>query len=216
VDVGLGQSVLFQKSSKEKFMSDKSVTPKAKRTGRRKTNFGAILSFVGILFAASPILIAYATQVAAWGWLGIYSLPIGGVAAVIGLWHMIGGIRQTLKIGTPTESEDPVERTKVLKDKSVSIALLVPVLLITLPLISFVAGSMVVGAYAGIITVFAFGATVPAAAWFSIKFAIQSKIKSLPIVIGILMAIALVVLFFEAQALYQHFIWQSKIGTQNI
>jgi hypothetical protein len=48
------------------------------------------------------------------------------------------------------------------------------------------------------------------------KFAIQSKIKSLPIGIGILMAIALVVLFFEAQALYQHFIWQSKIGTQNI
>jgi tetrahydromethanopterin S-methyltransferase subunit E len=75
---------------------------------------------------------------------------------------------------------------------------------------------MVVGAYAGIITVFAFGATVPAAAWFSMKFAIQSKVKSLPIVIGILMVIALVVLFFEAQALYQHFIWQSKIGTQNI
>jgi hypothetical protein len=44
------------------------------------------------------------------------------------------------------------------------------------------------------------------------KFAIQTNIKSLPIVIGILMAIALVVLFFEAQALFQHFLWQSRLG----
>jgi tetrahydromethanopterin S-methyltransferase subunit E len=71
---------------------------------------------------------------------------------------------------------------------------------------------MLVGPYAGMITVIAFGATVPVAVWFSMKFAIQTNIKSLPIVIGILMAIALVVLFFEAQALFQHFLWQSRLG----
>lgn len=193
-------------------MSNDPLLRKVKRTGRSKANFGAILCFAGLLFAASPILVAYATQVVAYGWMGIYSLPIGGVVALIGLSKMISGILQTLKVTTPAESEDLVERTKVLKDKSLSLALLVPVLLITLPLVSFVAGSMIVGAYAGIITVFAFGATVPAAAWFSMKFAIQTKIKSLPIVIGMLMVIFLVVLIFEAQALFQHFMWQSRIG----
>jgi len=189
-----------------------SKAKKPKSTGRSKVKFGAILCLAGLLFAASPLLLMFTTQVAAYGYLGIFSLPIGGLVALIGLWKMIRGTLQVLKIYTPTESEDLVERTNVLKDKSISLALLVPVLLITLPLISFVAGSMLVGPYAGMITVFAFGATVPAAAWFSMKFAIQTNIKSLPIVIGTLMAIALVVLFFEAQALFQHFLWQSRLG----
>ena len=189
-----------------------SKVKKPKSTGRSKVKFGAILCLAGLLFAASPLLLMFATQVAAYGWLGIISFPIGGLVALIGLWQMIRGTLQVLQIYTPTESEDLVERTNVLKDKSISLALLVPVLLITLPLISFVAGSMLVGPYAGMITVIAFGATVPVAVWFSMKFAIQTNIKSLPIVIGILMAIALVVLFFEAQALFQHFLWQSRLG----
>lgn len=189
---------------------------KAKGTGRSKANVGAILCLVGILFAAAPILLAYATQVAAYGWLGIYSFPIGGAVALTGLWKMIRGTVQTLRISTPLETENSVERIQVLKDKSISLAFLVPVLLITLPLVSFVAGSMLVGAYAGMITVVVFGATIPAAAWFSMKFALQSNIKSLQIVIGVLMAAALVALFFEAQALLQHFIWQSNIGKQDV
>jgi MFS family permease len=188
---------------------------KPKRTGRSKSNFGATLSFVGILIAVFPIALAYGTNTAAYGWVAIATFPVGGAIACVGLVSMIIGITQTFRTPTPPASEDLTQRTKVLKDKSISLAILVPILLLTLPLISFVAGSMIVGAYAGIITVFAFAGVVVVAAWLSLKLAIDSNVKSLQITIALVMAILLVGLFFEAQAMYLHFIMQSKIGTQS-
>jgi len=194
-------------------MSNDSSLRKVKRTGLSRATLGAILSFVGIGIALAPLGMAYATNQAAYSWLMIGTLPVGAVVMIIGLVHMIIGVSQTLKIKTPLAETSLDERTRVLKDKSISLVLLVPILALTLPLISFVFGSMIVSAYAGMFTVFAMAVAILVGIALSIYFAIQSKLKVLQIVIIALSIIFLVVLFFETQAMYLHFVDQLSIGS---
>jgi len=141
-------------------MSNDSLLRKVKRTGLSRATLGAILSFVGIGIALAPLGMAYATNQAAYSWLMIGTLPVGAVVMIIGLVHMIIGVSQTLRIKTPLAETSLDERTRVLKDKSISLVLLVPILALTLPLISFVFCSMIVSANAGMFTVFAMAVAI--------------------------------------------------------
>jgi hypothetical protein len=191
---------------------------KAKRVGLAQSKLGAIVGFGGILFAFSPVAIAFLSTPAGGNpfseggggggaalWLMIMTLPLGAVASIIGLVFMFIGIVYSLKITTPIDSDNPELRSKILKEKSISLALLVPILLITSPVICFVIGAMTMGPTAGVVAVIASAALAVAASVFALRFAFQSKLPKLQIVLSILSGIFLVGVFFEAQALFLFF-----------
>jgi type IV secretory pathway VirB2 component (pilin) len=191
---------------------------KAKRVGLVLSKLGAILSFGGILFAFAPVAIAFLSTPPGGNpfseggggggaalWLMILTLPLGAIASIIGLVLMFVGIIYSLKTKTPVDSDNPGLRSKVLKEKSISLALLVPTLMITSPVICFVIGSMIVGPTAGTVAVITSAALAVAATGIALMFAFLSKLPKLQLVLSILAVIFLVGVYFEAQLLYSFF-----------
>jgi len=191
---------------------------KPKRVGLALSTLGAILSFVGILFAFSPVAIAFSSTPPGGNpfseggggggaalWLMILTLPIGAIVAIIGLVFLFIGIIYSLRIKTPIDTENQELRSRVLKEKSVSIALLVPALMLTSPVICFVIGNMTVGPTAGTVAVIATAIISSLAAMLSLVFAFSSKLQRLQIVMSILAVIFIVGIYFEAQTLYLFF-----------
>lgn len=191
---------------------------KAKRVGLAQSKLGAIVGAGGILFAFSPVAIAFLSTPAGGNpfseggggggaalWLMIMTLPLGAGVSIVGLVFMFIGITYSLKIETPIDSDNPELRSKVLKEKSISLALLVPTLMLTSPVICFVVGAMTLGPTAGVVAVVASAALAVTATAFSLRFAFQSGRQKLQVVLSILSAIFLVGIFFEAQALFIFF-----------
>ena len=132
----------------------------------------------------------------------IVTLPIGGFASIAGLVFMISGIIYTFRTKTP---EDQTLRAKALKEKSISLALIVPALMLVMPVLSFVFGNMLVGPFAAEVTIFVTTGLAVAAIVMSLIFAIKSKLQKLQIVMIVLAVIALAGLSYEAVLLYWAF-----------
>ena len=191
------------------------VPKKPKRVGFALSKFGAIICFGGIAFAFSPIALAiistppggHAFSEGGGGggaaiWLMILTLPAGGFASIAGLIFMISGISYTLKTKTP---EDPALQAKSLKEKSISLALIVPALMLVMPVLSFVFGNMIVGPSAAEITIFVTTGLAVAAIAMSLSYAIKSNLQKFQIVMIVLAVIAIAGLGYEAIQLYWAF-----------
>jgi hypothetical protein len=198
------------------------IKPKApKRVGLALSKLGAILCFGGMLFAFSPVALAFiATPVGgnpfseggggggAALWYMILTLPAGAITSIVGLVLMLTGIIYTLSIKTSSAAGNDALRSKILKEKSISLVLLVTALIITSPVICFVIGSMTMGPTAGSYAVIASAALAVAASVIALILALQSKLPKLQIVISILTVIFLVGIYFGAEALYFYFAGQ--------
>lgn len=189
-------------------MSLESTPKKPKRVGLARSKYGALISLVGIAFAFSPVGIAvisspggnpFSSPIL---WAMILTLPLGAITAGIGIVLMITGVIYTLKIKTPTAEENAETRSKLLKEKSISLALLVPVIMVTQPLITFVLGAMFFGLAVASITVFITSGLAIGAIGTSLAFAIQSKTQKFQITMIVLAVLFLAGIFLEATSLF--------------
>jgi len=191
------------------------VPKKPKRVGFALSKYGALICFGGIAFAFSPIALAIISTPPGGNpfseggggggaaiWLMIATLPLGGFASIAGLLFMISGISYTLKTKSP---EDPTLQAKTFKEKSISLALIVPALMLVMPVLSFVFGNMIVGPYAAEVTIFVTTGLALAAIVMSLIFAIKSKLQKFLIVMIVLAVIAVAGLSYEAFQLYWTF-----------
>ena len=135
----------------------------------------------------------------------IFTLPIGAEAAITGMVFLISGILYTLKTKTPSESEYPELRAKAIREKSISFALLVPIIMISQPVIAFVLGNMIIGPVAALITIWATAGLAMIAIAAAIFFALTSKVKWLQIGMVVLGIALLAGIYLEANTLYQLF-----------
>jgi hypothetical protein len=195
------------------------IQPKSpKRVGLALSKLGAILSFGGILFAFAPVALAFISTPVGGNpfseggggggaaiWLMIITLPLGAITSIVGLVFMLSGIIYSLRIKTSTAAGNEELRAKILKEKSISLALLVPAIMITSPVICFVIGNMTLGPTAGTYAVIASAAIAGIALGICLVFAFQSKLPKLQIALSILAVIFLVGIYFEAQTLYFFF-----------
>lgn len=188
---------------------------KPKRVGLSLSILGSILCVAGLAFAFSPIALAFAATPPGGNafseggggggaaiWLMIATLPLGGFASIAGLLFMISGISYTLKTKSP---EDPALQAKTFKEKSISLAMIVPALMLVMPVLSFIFGNMLVGPFAAEVTIFVTTGLALAAIVMSLIYAIKSKLQKFLIVMIVLTVIAVVGLDFEAVQLYWSF-----------
>lgn len=198
-------------------MSLESIHKKPKRVGLALSKYGALISLGGIAFAFSPIGLAFLSSPGgnafseggggggAIMWAMILTLPLGAITAGIGIALMLSGVIYTLKTKTPTAEENAETRSKVLKEKSISFALLVPATMITQPLLTFVLGNMIIGPAAAPVTIFVTSGLAIGALGTSLAFAIQSKAPKFQTIMIVLAVLFLAGLFFEATSLYMFF-----------
>ena len=195
-------------------MSLESIHKKPKRVGLALSKYGALISVGGIAFAFSPIGLAFLSSPGgnafsegggAIMWAMILTLPLGAITAGIGIALMLSGVIYTLRTKTPTAEDNAETRSKVLKEKSISFALLVPATMITQPVLTFVLGNMIIGPAAAPVTIFATSGLAIGALGTSLAFAIQSKAPKFQTIMIVLAVLFLVGLFFEATSLYMFF-----------
>lgn len=195
-------------------MSLESIHKKPKRVGLALSKYGALISVGGIAFAFSPIGLAFLSSPGgnafsegggAIMWAMILTLPLGAITAGIGIALMLSGVIYTLRTKTPTAEDNAETRSKVLKEKSISFALLVPATMITQPVLTFVLGNMIIGPAAAPVTIFVTSGLAIGALGTSLAFAIQSKAPKFQTIMIVLAVLFLVGLFFEATSLYMFF-----------
>ena len=203
-------------------MSLESIHKKPKRVGLALSKSGALVSLGAIAFAFSPIGLAFlgtggnpfgegvvgGGPVTGWGgimYAMIFTLPLGAITAGIGIVLMLTGVIHTLRTKTPTAEENAETRSMVLKEKSISFALLVPATMITQPVLAFVLGNMTFGPAAAPVTIFVTSGLAIGAIGTSLAFAIQSKSQKFQITVIVLAVLFLAGLFFEATSLYMLF-----------
>lgn len=198
-------------------MSLESIHKKPKRVGLALSKFGALVSLGGIAFAFSPVGLAIISSPGgnafseggggggAIMWAMILTLPLGALTAGIGILLMLSGVIYTLKTKAPSAEENAESRSKVLKEKSISFALLVPATMITQPVMTFVFGNMIIGPAAAPITIIVTSALALGAVATSVAFAIQSKVQKFQIIMIALAVLFAVGLYFEATSLYMFF-----------
>ena len=196
-------------------MSYQSLVKKPMPVGFGLSKLGAILSIGGIAFAFSPIALAilatppggnpFSEGGGSGGsaiWFMILTLPVGGFASIVGLFFMLGGILHTMKTEIP---EDQALRSKLMKEKSLSFALLVPSLMLMMPVLSFVSGNMIASHFTPELIIFASTGLAIIGIVMAIIFAIKSKAKKFQIVTAVSAVLVLSVLSFEAVQLYLTF-----------
>jgi len=128
-----------------------------KKPGRALLIIGSILTFGGLLFAFSPMLLAFlltqpghnpfsegdAGSAGTLMWLMIVTLPVGGIASVVGLVVLTIGIVVALRQPLPDIDTNPSLRFEVMARRAKILGFLAtPQLLITHLIIIFVTGNM--------------------------------------------------------------------------
>jgi hypothetical protein len=123
---------------------------KLKRVGLAKTIRGSIFCVGGILLTLSPVIVGFLMGLGGGGGGGlILTIVPGFILTTIGIISMSRGIYKSLRTRTPAESVDLELRANVLKDKAISTAILVPVVMLSSAIICFVIGNMGLGPTAG-------------------------------------------------------------------
>ena len=133
---------------------------------KKRMRSGGITAAIGIVLAFSPIGLAYLSAPGgnfmsegsgggAVMWLMILTLPLGAAIAIAGLIRL--GKASAKYLRAPL-AEDPNNPELALEKQTAGRALvanlvLIPALLITEPVLGFVAGNMVIGGYSGIVVV---------------------------------------------------------------
>ena len=181
---------------------------KPKRVGLAKSKRGAILFFGGTLFVLSPVVLAVMTTPLGGNpfgggaalWFLMITVPLGVIPTSKGLAQMLTGISCSLRIKTPAASAGHEIRSRILREKAISMALLVAMLLVTSPVICLVV--MILGPIAVAVSIITLAVLATAATGICLVFALQSQVPRLQLVISILSVIFLVVIFLEVLALY--------------
>ena len=181
---------------------------KPKRVGLAKSKRGATLFFGATLFVLSPVVLVVLTTPLGGNpfgggaalWFLMYTVPLGVIPTYKGLAQMLTGINYSLRIKTPAASAGHEVRSEILREKAISMALLVAMLLVASPVICIVV--MILGPIAVTVSIFTSAVLAGTATAICLVFALQSQVPKLQLVLSIISVIFLVVIFLEAQALF--------------
>jgi len=182
---------------------------KLKRVGLAKTIRGSIFCVGGILLTLSPVIVGFLMGLGGGGGGGlILTIVPGFILTTIGIISMFRGIGQSLRTRTPAESVDLELRANVIREKAISTAILVPVVMLSSAIICFVIGNMGAGPTAGSIAAIV-SAIPPAIVTVScVLLAVKSKLPRLRLVLSTLSVVFLAGIYLEAQTLYVIFVDQ--------
>ena len=182
---------------------------KLKRVGLAKTIRGSIFCVGGILLTLSPVIVGFLMGLGGGGGGGlILTIVPGFILTTIGIISMFRGIYQSLRTRTPAESVDLELRANVLKEKAISTAILVPVVMLSSAIICFVIGNMGLGPTAGSIAAIASAIPPAIVTVICVVLAVKSKLPRLRLVLSTLSVVFLVSIYLEAQTLYVIFVDQ--------